>query len=59
MRTKLRDYEYGDKLSKYFFSLEKRRYADKLIMRIVENNVEITEGKGILAKFGRFYSELQ
>ena len=58
-RTKANWQELGEKLTKYFLNMEKRRYSARVCNKIIkEGNTEVTEPKSILQEQRRFYQEL-
>ena len=50
--------EYGEKSSRYFYSLEKTRYNSKTCHSIVHEEREITEDDEILEFERNFYQKL-
>jgi len=59
LRSKLQQYEQGDKPTKFFLGLEKSRAANKTINKLVtDNGSVITDHKKILKEQSNFYKKL-
>ena len=60
IRSKSKWYEEGEKASsKYFFNLEKVRYSNKMIKKLItEDNTVVREQKDIIAEQYKFYKKL-
>ena len=59
IRCRVRWYEEGEKSSKYFLSLEKRNYNNKIVNKLTtDNGTNITEHKTIMGELQKFYKEL-
>ena len=58
LRSKVDTVEHGEKNSKYFASLEKKRSEAKIISRLKINNTTNTNQKEILSEIERFYKNL-
>ena len=59
MRSKLNWYEFGEKSSKYFLNLKKRKKAKSHVHTIItENNSAISKPQVILLRIKEFYSTL-
>ncbi|RUA06507.1 MAG: hypothetical protein DSY43_01875 [Gammaproteobacteria bacterium] len=50
--------EQGEKSSKYFLTLEKRRQSKTHVRKLLENEKEITNPKEIIEKLKNFYSHM-
>ena len=58
-RTKCTWYEMGEKSSKYFLNLEKRRYNAKVCTKLInDQDLEITDPKQIMKEYEKFYTKL-
>ena len=57
-RCKVRWMEYGEKSSRYFYSLEKTRYNSKTCHNLIHQGIEITSDEQILEIEKNFYQEL-
>ena len=59
MRSRGRWYEHGERNSKYFYNLEKRKQKKKHITSLVNNEGDkITNPKDILEEEERFFEEI-
>ena len=59
LRSCCRYEDLGEKPSSYFFKLENRNYADKVVSRLIdENNEELTDAKDILEFQKQYYKNL-
>jgi len=59
LRSKIQDYEEGEKSSKYFYSLEKKNQEDKTIkILITDNGNKVTSTQKILDEEVKFYEKL-
>ena len=58
LRTKVKWLEEGEKPTKFFATLEKRNYINKLINKVDDNGKLVTEEKSILNKLENFYKNL-
>lgn len=58
MRSKVTWYEQGEKNSKFFLTLEKRRKSKTHVRKILEDDKEITNSSEILKKLENFYSTM-
>ena len=58
-RSKVRWYEYGERNSKYFYSLERARFNAKTCQKLItDTGTEITDDSDILREQHSFYSKL-
>ena len=48
MRSKCNLYENNEKSSKYFLNLEKKKGESNIVKKLVKNNIDIVDQKGIL-----------
>ena len=59
LRSKCDWYENGEKSSKFFLNLEKRKAVNGTVKKLIQpNNSEISNSKEILAELHNFYSNL-
>ena len=58
MRSKCNLYENNEKSSKYFLNLEKKKGESNIVKKLVKNNIDIVDQKGILNEIHDFYSSL-
>jgi len=58
MRSRARWYEQGEKPTKYFCNLEKRRYINKTIQRLKVEGREIEDTKEIITEQRKYYANL-
>lgn len=59
LRSKANWIQHGEKCSKYFCNLEKKKYTEKLMYKLVgENGCDLTNTKDIMDEQTRFYSKL-
>ena len=58
LRSRARWIEFGEKPTKYFCSLEKRNYVNKLITKLNVNGTEVVNPEEILKEQKNFYQKL-
>lgn len=58
IRSKVRDFNYDDRPSRYFFNKEKKRGKSKLIRNLTVNGDNITDFPKIMSSVVDFYSDL-
>ena len=58
IRSKVNIYESFEKLTKYFCSLERQNYVNKLITRLDNGTTIVTDQKSILKEIMLYYRQL-
>jgi hypothetical protein len=58
IRSKCKDYEFGEKSNKYFLNLEKHRANMSSITRLIANDRDITSQKEVNNELLKFYKKL-